>query len=94
MAQKVEDEPAVYEYEPPKDKTVSGDLEQQDWRDQLFAMSAAVIIAGLGVGMYGLSHPLTAVCFLIAGLFFGVGYERYTIMKPEGGVLGQIRSDE
>jgi len=91
MAQKVEENPEVYEYEPPRDKTLSGDLEQQDWRDQLFAMSAAVIIAGTGVGMHGLAHPVTAVSFLIAGLFFGVGLERYQIMKPEGGLLGQLR---
>jgi len=91
MAQKVEDEPTVYEYQAPKDKTVSGDLEEQDWRDQLFAMSAAVIIAGLGVGMYGLSHPLTAFCFLIAGTLFGTGSERYRIMRPEGGLLGVLR---
>lgn len=84
-------EPTVYEYEAPTDRTLSGETQEQDWRDQLFAMTAGIIIAATGVGVYGIVHPLTAGFFGIAGLFFGVGFERYQIMRPDGGLLGQLR---
>ncbi len=96
MAREIPDasDATVYEYEAPKNKTLRGDVEEQDWRDQLFAMSAGVFIAALGVVTFGVSHPGRVVCFLIAGLFIGTGQERYRIMRPDSGVLGRLRGGD
>ena len=91
MTQKVEDEPTTYEYEAPTSRVLDGDLEEQDWRDQVFGASVGALVIAIAVFALSDRGVLAAVFAAIGGICLGYGWAKYRVMKPDGGLVGQLR---
>lgn len=83
-----EGEATTYEFQAPTSPTPGGGREEQDWRDQLFAIGLGVLIVTAAVLVVGPRHPLTSVLCLVGGIYIGIGWDRYKLMKPEDSLFG------
>jgi hypothetical protein len=74
-------ERTVYEFEAPTDRTLSGDVKEQDHRDGLLAVGVRIAIAVMAwtISIGGLAE---FAMILLGGVFAGTGSERARIMWP------------
>jgi len=71
----------VYEFEAPTDRTLSGDVHEQDHRDGLLAVGVGIAIAAMAWTM-DVGGLVEFAGILFGGVFAGTGSERARIMWP------------